>query len=159
MHIQRELQRFLVRAAMDQWAQDLVVVSGGQWPRERQRRAGYDSDELCQRCCSAPESLFHRVWECPCNVGHKAYEASEHLVAQARAGVEQDPALWLRGVCPVALTTPTFDESKAAWVELVGATFDSLRETAADVVHIFGDGSGGARRTLGGAASAPRPSS
>eukprot|EP00959_Pyramimonas_sp_CCMP1952_P269824 5641174-Pyramimonas_sp.AAC.1 len=63
MHIHRELDRLADVNGEDLAALNLVVVSGGQWPRLRLRDAGYVVPSLCPRCHEKPESLFHRVWE------------------------------------------------------------------------------------------------
>ncbi|CAK0910541.1 unnamed protein product, partial [Prorocentrum cordatum] len=143
MHVQRELRRFMAAGALDQWARTVVIVSGGQWARGRQQQAGYDSEVTCQRCGTEKETSFHRIWSCPCNTGHADLDASECLIVRARAGWEQDPALWLRGVCPSDLTTPVFDERQADWVEHQGEPFDSCRIEGEEVLDVFGDGSGG----------------
>eukprot|EP00959_Pyramimonas_sp_CCMP1952_P174109 3638090-Pyramimonas_sp.AAC.1 len=36
------------------------VVSGGQWPRDRQYQLGLSSQQECQVCASAPGTLLHR---------------------------------------------------------------------------------------------------
>ncbi|CAK0815944.1 unnamed protein product, partial [Prorocentrum cordatum] len=138
-----DFARHVAAGALDQRAQTVVIVSGGQRARERQQQAGYDSEVTCQRCGTEKETLFHRIRSCPCNTGHADFDASECLTVRARVGWEQDPALWLRGVCPSDLTTPVFDECQADWVEHQGEPFDNCRIEGEEVLDVFGDGSGG----------------
>ena len=50
MHISREFNRLSDVNGEDMSALNLAVVSGGQWPRQRQKDAGYDISSLCLRC-------------------------------------------------------------------------------------------------------------
>eukprot|EP00959_Pyramimonas_sp_CCMP1952_P150880 3157589-Pyramimonas_sp.AAC.1 len=56
----REFRRLEPDGGLDHWALNAVVVAGGQWPRERQRAAGYVLSPTCQRCLKEPEESVHR---------------------------------------------------------------------------------------------------
>eukprot|EP00959_Pyramimonas_sp_CCMP1952_P098804 2065484-Pyramimonas_sp.AAC.1 len=98
MHIHRERDRLAVVNGEDQVALNLVVASGGQWPRQRLRDAGYVVPSLGPRCHEKPEPLFHRVWERSANTQHKDFDDSQHLYPEAQAQHEAYPGFWLRGV-------------------------------------------------------------
>ena len=170
--IRLEMRRAVREGAYDKVGQIVTVVSGGQWPQQRQVDAGYLAPPLCPRCGTAPETLFHRIWECPRNRG-PAFEASEFLFPQALAGQDQLPSLWLRGLPPSSLTTPSFVDGRGgATVWTVGRAGDEdddecplepdlLAQAWRDdqgFLVAFGDGSGGQfssdvrRRRVGAAA-------
>ena len=69
-----QLKRFLKNDEFDSVGKLITMVSGGQWPHQRQLAEGYLVSLKCPRCGEADESLFHRVWECSRNPGHPAYE-------------------------------------------------------------------------------------
>ena len=79
----REQLRHMRDGDADLCALNNVVSTGGQWPRERQKREGYDVDTLCPRCREAPEDLFHRIRACKANCGHDDYASTDYLVEQA----------------------------------------------------------------------------
>ncbi|CAK0859205.1 unnamed protein product, partial [Prorocentrum cordatum] len=109
-----ELNRFAKRLQFDEWSADVAVVSGGQWPRERQLAAGYACPLLCPRCKEMPETLAHRIWTCSANCGHEDFSKTDFLVPQALASLDAQPALWLRGVPSKDLVVPKFVESSEA---------------------------------------------
>ncbi|CAK0794145.1 unnamed protein product, partial [Prorocentrum cordatum] len=120
--IRIEQRRFLANGDFSDWALNNTIISGGQWTRDRLHNAGYQIDMNCDRCSAGvPETLVHRMWQCEANVGPE-FEASDELLPRAVAGVDADPALWLRGIPSVALTTPTFEPltGRDGW-EFVGA--------------------------------------
>ena len=95
-HIVLEQQKLQPDDDGDQWALNVVVTSGGQWHRERIKAAGYRlPDTTCQRCFRASEKLFHRIWECGANVGHRDFTHSQFLFEQARVNHESCPSCWL----------------------------------------------------------------
>eukprot|EP00959_Pyramimonas_sp_CCMP1952_P316823 6631566-Pyramimonas_sp.AAC.1 len=61
----------------------LQVMTGASWTRVRQKEAGFDVSATCPRCGLADETLLHRVWQCPCNVGHEDCTSTESLAARA----------------------------------------------------------------------------
>ena len=98
----------------------------------------------CPRCGAPEETLFHRIWECSHSHGDLAYEKSAHLVAQARAGHEANPSLWLRGLPPSSLTCPVFRDGgdDVEW----GVGDDSQVDGPCledGLLLVFGDGSWG----------------
>ena len=54
---------------------------------------------------------------------------------------DAEPSLWLRGVPPASLTTPTFDETVASWAQDVAHDVEEARFNG--ILYLFGDGSGG----------------
>ncbi|CAK0837822.1 unnamed protein product [Prorocentrum cordatum] len=90
--IKRELAHCAMQGHWQEWALNLLVAVGGQWPRRRQADAGYQGSPLCQRCLSEEESLEHRIWRCPCNAGKPAYDKTAHLVPETLSGMENCPA-------------------------------------------------------------------
>ncbi|CAK0876322.1 unnamed protein product [Prorocentrum cordatum] len=148
--IRIEQRRFLANGDFSDWALNNTIISGGQWTRDRLHNAGYQIDRNCDRCSAGvPETLFHRMWQCEANAGPE-FEASDKLLPRALAGADADPALWLRGIPSVALTTPTFEPltGRDGW-EFVGAVREGLpswegARNAEGELFLFGDGSGGA---------------
>ncbi|CAK0834513.1 unnamed protein product, partial [Prorocentrum cordatum] len=119
--IVRKQQHYRSNGQMDMYAQSIVVTSGGQWPRVRQRDAGYELESVtCPRCGHEDETLYHRIWTCPANRGCKEYDSTSHLAAQATAQHESQPSLWLRGLPALRLTTPLYDEDFTEWSFEVG---------------------------------------
>ena len=135
------MKKYMANGDMDAYGQNMVVITGGQWPRERQRREGYDCEKLCPRCGEALEDLYHRIWACRANCDHNDYCKTDHLQGIAASCREAEPSLWLRGVLPTSLTTPTSDEEMASWAVDVGRDVEEARHC--DVLFLSGDGSGG----------------
>ncbi|CAK0827382.1 unnamed protein product [Prorocentrum cordatum] len=123
---------------------NLIVVSGGQWPRELRLWASYAlSDGICKRCGRAREDLLHRIWTRADSAGDEAFSKTDALLPRALAGYEVEPSFWLQSVAPARLATPTFDEERVARAEVViGGPLDHCRDSTT-VVTVFGDGSGG----------------
>ncbi|CAK0808398.1 unnamed protein product, partial [Prorocentrum cordatum] len=120
--IAREQQHYLSRGQMDMYAQNIVVISGGQWPRVRQREAGYELESVtCRRCGHEDETLHRRIWSCLANRGRKEHDSTNHhLAGQASVQHESQPSLWLRGLPALHPTTPLCDEDLAEWPFEVG---------------------------------------
>ena len=83
------------------------LVCGTLWNGDRQRRAGYSTEGLCERCdLRAPDSISHRVYECPCvsEYDHPWIQRTNAMCQRAQAdlarGVNQ--SLWLKGVVPTS---------------------------------------------------------
>ena len=95
-------------------------------------------DGICQRCGTAEEDDFHRIWDCPANGASedKAIGRSEHLKEMAREGCEKgEDCFWLRGLTPKDWVTPQEAEE---YVAKVGST-------VWDGGTYYLDGSGGER--------------
>ncbi|CAK0841205.1 unnamed protein product [Prorocentrum cordatum] len=144
LHIGRELSKLEREARHAEWGTTLTVFSGGQRTRSRRADAGYALEqEGCARRGCAVETLVHRIWQCPANVGEE-FESSAALVPRALAGHKASPAMWLRGVPASSLTTPVFCDLRAeqAAVSLgTGGTLEATRREDGFVV-VYGDGSG-----------------
>eukprot|EP00959_Pyramimonas_sp_CCMP1952_P377393 7904802-Pyramimonas_sp.AAC.1 len=97
MHVSREIERFAKADEHGQVGLTIAVTTGGQWPRARLRAAGYEVAPTCARCGLEEETLYHRIWSCPMNCGHKDYDDSSCLVEEARINHVASPSLWLRG--------------------------------------------------------------
>ena len=159
----REVRKFLSQEKYDLVGLQNAAVSGRQFTRQRQADLGYDVDTVCPRCNQSVETLYHRVWECPCNVGFEEFEKSECLRQQAQAQWESCPVLWLRGVPPKSYThLSVFPDEN---LRTLGRTPISAVEPypSFGCVVVFGDGSGGAhsadprRRRCGTAVIAMQP--
>ncbi|CAK0844741.1 unnamed protein product [Prorocentrum cordatum] len=72
------------------WALQLQVMTGGCWPRVKQKERGLADSKLRPRC-GQKEALLHRVWTCPCNVGHEDYTSTQGLLEKAIEGHETVP--------------------------------------------------------------------
>ena len=89
--------------------------------------------------------MLHRAWQCPCNVDHGAYAASDHLRVRACRGAEKWLAFWLRGLIPTAWL-PSLPEVQATEYYSVGAYTPAggfLPRDVGEPVFLFGDASGG----------------
>jgi len=79
----------------------VTAAAGGMWTRQRACAAGYSEEATCPYPgCAAEETDMHRVWECKGPAEDPAVARSKLLVARARAGVQQQPCLWFRGMPP-----------------------------------------------------------
>eukprot|EP00959_Pyramimonas_sp_CCMP1952_P357385 7483752-Pyramimonas_sp.AAC.1 len=83
-----------------------MVAVGASWPRDRKcvETPQFQGSRLCQRCKGAPETMLHRGWTCPANVGNEAHSRSDEMLAQASAQSEMDSGFWLRGMLPQSWT-------------------------------------------------------
>jgi len=77
-----------------------TVQCGGQWPRSRLHSCDTSLDPTCKRCRLEPETLPHRIWECPDNENVPETHASRKLTTRALEAVHHTPCLWLRGPPP-----------------------------------------------------------
>ena len=119
------------------------------WTRSRRNLAGYDVDTTCQRCLSAPDTAFHRVWECQANdqVDQDDFRKSRHLAAQANRAMEkgEDQCFWLRGLVPKRWTeTPLPEQRSGPWK--VG-TANQTSPPRPSYVYVDGSGTTADRRT------------
>jgi len=142
--IKKELDHCAKQGHWQEWSLNYLVAVWAQWPRQRQIAAGYQGSPLCQRCFGEEETLEHRIWRCPCNQGKPAYDQTAHLVPQALNGMEECPALWLRGINPIAHTTPPPPMAHEELYVHVGAPWPTGSDRP---VTIFGDASGGKHGT------------
>ncbi|CAK0817692.1 unnamed protein product, partial [Prorocentrum cordatum] len=138
--VKRELDHCDKHGRWQEWALDYLVAAGGQWPRQRQIAAGFQGDAVCQRCLSEAETPEHRMWRCPCNQGKPAYDQTAHLIPQALSGLEECPALWLRGVSPASHTTPPVPTCDDELLVHFGAPWPA---GGSQPTTVFGDASGG----------------
>ena len=104
---------------------------------------------LCKRCGKAPETDYHRIWDCDANRNLKACKKSANLVQKAKFGHKILPCLWLRGIVPATWTTdqiPSPPDTAEPVVEDLGASFGpsgKLITGGNDRLLGCGDGSGG----------------
>ncbi|CAK0881441.1 unnamed protein product, partial [Prorocentrum cordatum] len=144
-----QARRHLARLQRDgehgTWALQLQVMTGASWTRVRQKEADFDVSATCPLCGLADETLLHRVWQCPCNVGHEDYTSMESLAARAVEGAAAEPCLWLRGLPPTGWTRYEYPEG-ASEFEHVAGDWDTAAEQYGGedgFLDVFGDGSGG----------------
>ena len=83
------------------------LACGTLWNGDRQRRAGCSTEGLCERCdLRAPDTILHRVYECPCvsQIDHPWIQRTNDLCPRARADLAQgvNSSLWLKGVMPLS---------------------------------------------------------
>ena len=103
----------------------------------------------CKRCGKAPETDYHRTWECDANRKLKACKKSANLIQKAKFAHEALPCLWLRGIVPATWTTdliPSPPETADPVAEDLGASFGpsgKLVTGSNDRLLGCGDGSGG----------------
>ena len=86
------------------------------------------------------ETLEHRIWSCPCNVGKPAYDHTQHLMGPALAEVESQRSLWLGGVNPAANAIPTVQGQDTEQLVTIGDVKDVSHGLP---LFVFGDASGG----------------
>ena len=83
-----------------------AVATGAFWPAQRLAEAGYAVDARCPLCKDAPDTAFHRLWECPCTrdlrqekevakVAERALEAGPNHITFSTGLLENAPAHWL----------------------------------------------------------------
>ena len=125
------------------WALQLQVMAEASWPRVRQQQRGLADTDACPRC-GQRETLFHRVWTCPCNQGHQDYTSTQSLLEKATQGHETTPCLWLRGLPPASWTRYTCPEGVSNFERKTGCWEDVEGQRGEDgFLDVFGDGSGG----------------
>ena len=74
------------------------VTCGAIWTMDRLRGAGYQVELECPMCKTALDSIFHRLWQCPCNDALRSAFASQQLILEAlHAGPTS--ATYNRGLC------------------------------------------------------------
>ena len=116
----------LIQADMDSWPNQPITwlelfMTGGYWTNERYARTNPERSMKCDRCGALVEDAFHLFWECPENleINSKHILDSQNLVSQARAGKDQLPCLWLRGLLPASVmpnNTPYIDQDDISYV-------------------------------------------
>eukprot|EP00974_Lingulodinium_polyedra_P014219 1377416-Lingulodinium_polyedra.AAC.1 len=50
---------------------------------------------------AAPDTDFHRIWECPSTSHLESARKTRHLEPRAALGVRLFPAFWIRGLIPL----------------------------------------------------------
>jgi len=127
----------------------ITIAVGGAWTAERRAEAGFvdqdDSGACCERCGHEVETDFHRTWGCACNVGSRAYEASQVHVARAQVEHEAVPCFWLRGLVPKRWTevSPPVEEEQWAIAGSPDGVLALGTGTHSQPLYLFGDASGG----------------
>ena len=88
------------------------------------------------------DSIFHRIWECPCNADIEEARITKDWVPEAATEALRTPCLWLRGVPPADVVSdlPVPEGWARSWGHL-GA--GPLRGVPSAPLLAFGDASGG----------------
>ena len=134
------------------------VATTAAWTRQRiadlpkSEDAVCDPDAVtCKRCGKAPETDFHRIWDCDANCNLRACKKSVYLIKKAKLWYTKVPCLWLRGIVPATWTTdqiPSPPDIAEPVVEDLGATSGpSGKLVTGDNDRLLGcgDGSGGSK--------------
>ena len=95
-----------------------------------------DAQVACVLCGSPDESMFQRVYDCPCVSNSFDLDKTERIVEEAREKAHTCPIFWFRGL-PPSNWYPELPVADEPFVE----DFGSLVIMGG---HIFTDGSGGA---------------
>ena len=82
-------------------------------------------DDVCQRCCEAPEDEFHRIWQCPANlwIDDECIRSSQGFVKLVRRGVRT----WLsgrEGLSPTLDADSATDRRSVHWRKAAGLWVD-----------------------------------
>jgi hypothetical protein len=77
----------------------LCAACDGVWTKSRAKAAGIADDDVCEMCLMAPDTVFHRVWQCPHEqvVQRRRAFAPDRLIARAHAE-GADSALFCRAL-------------------------------------------------------------
>ena len=67
------------------------IACDGFWGMHRRREKGYDVADLRPLCQSAPDTLSHRLWHCPCVEGARVAAVGQDNVDMMRRLQEDDP--------------------------------------------------------------------
>ena len=94
-----------------------------------------DAQVACALCGSPDDSMFHRVYDCPCIPTSFELDKTDQIVDEARMRARSCPVFWFRGL-PPSSWYPELPFAEQPFAE----DFGSL-----DIVggHVFTDGSGG----------------
>ena len=94
-----------------------------------------DAQVACALCGSPDDSMFHRVYDCPCTPTSFELDKTDQVVDEARMRAFSCPIFWFRGL-PPSSWYPELPFAEQPFAE----DFGSL-----DIVggHVFTDGSGG----------------
>ncbi len=87
--------------SMSRWLQGIArsVICGAAWTFSRAADRGYDVPDVCPLCGAAGDTVFHRVWRCPCTKEARSATAPEWLRKEA-ARADPNNVFWTTGVCP-----------------------------------------------------------
>eukprot|EP00959_Pyramimonas_sp_CCMP1952_P318048 6655646-Pyramimonas_sp.AAC.1 len=69
------------------------------WTASSAKLAGYQISDICQRCHSEVDTLWHRLWECPSCSSVREEIAEDDLIASAlnTAAEGYEATLWIYG--------------------------------------------------------------
>ena len=59
-----------------------------------------DAQVACALCGSPDDSMFHRVYDCPCTPTSFELDKTDQIVDEARMRARTCPVLWFRGLPP-----------------------------------------------------------
>ncbi len=111
----------------------MAVLCGAVWPAARLFRHGLADSPTCALCGAAPDTIWHRTWECLADevVKARAQVVSRRMIADARAAGPGNQA-FRRALVPIpcadlAQPSPQFDEQVVLFDEDPAAMEQQLR--------------------------------
>eukprot|EP00959_Pyramimonas_sp_CCMP1952_P046498 971231-Pyramimonas_sp.AAC.1 len=111
----------------------------------RLKDSGYESTGVCPRCGLAPETPFHRFWECDDNnnIEDSVVRLTDRFAGDARQGASDASCFRTRGLVPMGWTLDDLPDGQLrvwAW----GSLLEVISSGVKIVGGVFGtDGSGG----------------
>ena len=99
--LKRLLNRMQGKGDFRQRAALLAFACAGGWTADRKKGAGLAEVNTCPSCMQAAETDVHMLYECPSNDLIDICVATQQLAQEAKAGAQECPAFWLRGLIPL----------------------------------------------------------
>ena len=117
---QQDLKRLQKQLKYNESQMPLVAACASCWTNVRTATKRYaDQNPMWQRCFKAPETDWHRVWDCENNENlGDAVTNSEHLKRQLNPSVAR---FWIRGIVPYAHTafdTAEIIDTSWGWLDV-----------------------------------------
>ena len=122
-----------------------AIISGSTWSNARIHAIDVEHSEYCPRC-GVVDSHLHTFWLCHNNkkIEHQAVTSTNKLTQIACTDSVDAPCLWLRGICPLHLTSISEAYLPSAEYHIKHIAYDSpIVDAIADSGIYYGDASGG----------------
>ena len=122
-----------------------AIISGSTWSNARIHAIDSGHSEFCPRC-GVVDSDLHTFWLCPHNknIEHPAVISTNKLTQIACTDSVDAPCLWLRGICPMHLTSIADEYLPSAEYNTKHIAYETpIANAIADSGIYYGDASGG----------------
>ena len=123
-----------------------AIISGSTWSNARIHAIDSEHSEFCPRC-GVVDSDLHTFWLCPHNkkIEHQAVISTGKLTQIACTDSVDAPCLWLRGICPLQLTSIADEYLPSVEYHTKHIAYDEspIADAIADSGIYYGEASGG----------------